>query len=438
VPRPFRDATQWPLRRGTDLVLETHMLPTGRPEAVDFRVGLYFTGEPPTRRPVVVRLGSEALDIPAADASYRVGDDFVVPIDVEAVMVFPHAHYLARQVRGWAELPDGSRQELIWIRDWDFNWQGSYHYAEPMALPAGTRLRAELVFDNSADNPLNPHQPPRRVLWGPRSSDEMADLWVQLLPRREGEGFLLAAEAARHRAQIVRRAQEARLRRDPGDADAHTLLGDVLLELGETVDAIAHYRESLRLRPGVSAVENQMASALLGAGKVDEALGLYAGALEREPDNHQVRVNLAMALAVSGRLEAAEAELRRALELGPGSIEAHLNLGAVLNDLGRPAEARRHLERAVGMRPESATAHFNLANALRGLGELGMAERHYRESMRLDPAYPAAYNNLGVLLGGQGRLEEAAELFRRALALDPEHADARANLAAVERARRGG
>jgi hypothetical protein len=72
-----------------------------------------------------------------------------------------------------AILPDGTRKPLIRIDDWDFNWQNSYRFREPLFLPAGTVVEVEGHFDNSADNPRNPIKPPVKVHWGEGTHDEM-------------------------------------------------------------------------------------------------------------------------------------------------------------------------------------------------------------------------------------------------------------------------
>jgi hypothetical protein len=105
-------------------------------------------------------------------------------VDVELTGVIPHAHYLCREMRGWAVLPSGRRVNLITIPDWDFNWQHHYRYAKPFVLPANTRLEMEFLYDNSAGNPRNPNSPPQRVIWGPGSTDEMAGLHFQVIPVR--------------------------------------------------------------------------------------------------------------------------------------------------------------------------------------------------------------------------------------------------------------
>ena len=106
-----------------------------------------------------------------------VTDSFTTPVDVEVQAVQPHAHYRAKEMVGFAQLPDGSLRPLIHIRNWDFRWQHVYRYETPFWLPKGTRLQMRYVYDNSADNPRNPDQPPREVFWGQRSADEMGDLF---------------------------------------------------------------------------------------------------------------------------------------------------------------------------------------------------------------------------------------------------------------------
>jgi len=83
-----------------------------------------------------------------------------------------------------ATLPDGITRPLLWIKNWDFNWQDVYRYKSPVRLPAGTTVTMKWVYDNSVDNPVNPTQPPRLVTFGQRTSDEMSELWFQVYPRR--------------------------------------------------------------------------------------------------------------------------------------------------------------------------------------------------------------------------------------------------------------
>jgi hypothetical protein len=113
------------------------------------------------------------LDIPAGEPHYVVTDDFVLPADVRVYSVYAHAHHLGKEMKVAATLPDGSTKTLLWIPEWDFNWQEFYTYKEPIVLAKGTRLAATITYDNSANNPRNRHHSPQRVRWGLESSDEM-------------------------------------------------------------------------------------------------------------------------------------------------------------------------------------------------------------------------------------------------------------------------
>jgi hypothetical protein len=97
----------------------------------------------------------------------------------------PHAHYLGKEFKASATLPDGRTTPLIWIKDWDFNWQDGYTYKEPIVLPKGSRIDVRITYDNSTDNPRNPSNPPHRVLWGEQSTDEMGSIGFTLMPVRE-------------------------------------------------------------------------------------------------------------------------------------------------------------------------------------------------------------------------------------------------------------
>ena len=179
------------VRAGEDLVMQIHYHPTGKPESDQSRIGLYYSTytarNPPPKHVVDVALVSKQIDIPAGEAAYKVRDHFTLPIDVWALGIIPHAHYIARQMKCWATLPDGKIRWLLRIDDWDFNRQDQYRYAKAFVLPADTRLDMEIEYDNSAANARNPSNPPQRVVWGPDSTDEMAGVHLQAVPVRMEE-----------------------------------------------------------------------------------------------------------------------------------------------------------------------------------------------------------------------------------------------------------
>lgn len=181
---PFQTPADIPelLTGGADLVLQVHYHPDGKPETDRTRVGIYFTARKPTRRAFDIPLGSNRIDIPPGDGAYKVTDHFTIPVEVDAIAINPHAHYVCREMYGYAVLPDGSRRTLIRIPDWNFDWQQQYTYATPIRLPAETRVEMEFTYDNSDANLRNPNHPPRRVTWGPGSRDEMAGLHIEVAP----------------------------------------------------------------------------------------------------------------------------------------------------------------------------------------------------------------------------------------------------------------
>ena len=183
--QPYRDPSlAWELAPGTDLVVQLHMLPSGRPEHVSVRVGFYYAEGPPERTPALLRLGRKDIDIPAGEDHYTLRDEFTLPVDVHVAGIYPHAHYLGKQMAVYADLPDGHREWLIRIDEWDFNWQDDYRYAQPVHLPRGAKIVMEYAYDNSAENPFNPHDPPQRIFYGLHSSNEMGDMTLQVVPRK--------------------------------------------------------------------------------------------------------------------------------------------------------------------------------------------------------------------------------------------------------------
>jgi len=177
-PASARDGVAHTIKKGADLVMQIHYHLDGRQETDQSSIGLTFAKEPPTKGLTLYVLGNEHIDIPAGDSQYVVKASGVLPMDAEAVAIFPHAHYLCKDMKVDAHLPDGTVKPLIWIKDWDFNWQGAYRYASPVKLPKGTRLEMQYTYDNSADNPHNPSNPPKEVKFGEQTTNEMAFAFV--------------------------------------------------------------------------------------------------------------------------------------------------------------------------------------------------------------------------------------------------------------------
>ena len=394
VPVMERSENAWTLQPGTDFVLLLHMIAGAGSETVQPEIGLFFSDTPPTRTPISVKLEAKAIDIPAGEPDYVVEDSYVLPVDVEAVSVYPHAHYLGKEVRGTATLPDGSQRDLLWIRQWDFRWQDRYRYRSPLFLPKGTRLSMRFTFDNSSANPGNRFDPPQRVRFGPRSTDEMAQLWLEVVPRRAEDAAILTADFVRRSMLAAIAAAEMEVRLDPSIAGAHNVLATRYLTAGRVADARAQLEEALRLDP-------------------------------RDAEAHS---NLGVVLQAQGRLNDGLEHLRTAVRLKPKDDSVRFNLGGGLLAVGQPDAAMREFETAIALNPENAAAHFNLAVILGPRNRLDEAIVHLQRAVEINPRNADAYHNLSVAYGLQRRIEEAVAAAQAAVRLKPDSAPAQEQL----------
>ena len=185
--RPLPGDLALPLPKGADLILASHFHPSGKAEMEKMTVGIYFADKEPSRKLYEIQVPpafgrGAGIDIPAGKKDYRVEDTFTLPVDAEAIRVSGHAHYVCQEMKMTAKLPDGSEIPLLYIDNWDLDWQDSYEFKEPVQLPAGTVVKSVLIYDNSAENPDNPFDPPRRIRWGRESTDEMGSISLLAVP----------------------------------------------------------------------------------------------------------------------------------------------------------------------------------------------------------------------------------------------------------------
>lgn len=173
TPHPLRNGMGRELQKGSDLVLQIHYHPSGKVESDQSTVGIHFVKQPSRKVVAPIVVIDRGLYIPAGAERHRMSGSYTLPADTTMVAVIPHMHLLGRETKVTATLPDGQVEPLVWIKDWNFNWQDQYHLAEPRRFPKGTRLDVEAVYDNSDQNPLNPNSPPKEVTWGEQTTDEM-------------------------------------------------------------------------------------------------------------------------------------------------------------------------------------------------------------------------------------------------------------------------
>ena len=481
----------WRLDPGNDLILNMHLKPSGKPEVAAAQIGLYFTDQPPSKQPMLLQLEHDsALDIPAGERNFVVEDALRLPVDVEVLGIYPHAHYLGKRMEAWATLPDQQKKWLILIPSWDIDRQSVYRYRSPVFLPKGSIVHMRYTYDNSAANEHNPHLPPVRVKAGNRSEDEMAHLWLQVLPVNT------PANGPDPRLLLEEAWMRNWLSKDPHDIIPLYNLASALASQGKYQDAIVAYRHALALHPGDERTLNELGAALENSGDWQQAQKVFLEDIATHPDTCNARFNLARsdlkhdqasaaeqqfrtmlaqcptdasvhsglgaALESEGQSGAAEAEFHAALEIDAHDFTALFNLGDLALQANQPQQASALLEAAVKQRPRDADAHQHLAEAYALSGRIPDAVVQLHEAIGLAPANPDLHgllsqalastgqleqaiaerkaalrlraddaddwNNLGVLEARAGRIAEAREDFRHALQLVPDHAQARTNL----------
>jgi len=426
-PAAESDGIPWRLDPGTDLILNLHMRPRGKTETVQPEVGLYFTDQPPTKFPMLLQLENDrSLHIPGGDSHFVVTDDFKLPLDVQVLAIYPHAHYLGKEIQGFATLPDGSKRWLIWIRDWNFDWQGVFRYRSPVLLPKGSTLHMRWTYDNSAGNVRNPNHPPKLVEAGNQATDEMSHLWVQVLPVNNSglkldPRLILQTAISRHK-----------IAKDPEDYAAHFNLGAALEAIGQPQEAIEAYRRVLALRPDDEIARNSLGAALQTLGKTEEAIGEYRQVLSARPDYVDAQYDLGSALLSENKGDEAATQFQQVLKARPGDAATHANLGRAFALEGRMNDAEAEFERTLELDPQNADAHYDLGRIFAGQHDYTRASEQFRNALRINPEHASAHSDLGTVLAIQGKFSEAVAEYEAALRIDPDLATARENL---ERAR---
>jgi tetratricopeptide (TPR) repeat protein len=368
--------TAWRLLPGDQLVLHTHMQPTGKPETVRFRIGILFADEPPKRRPVMLRVGSREIDIPAGENAHVERDAYQLPIDVDVHGIFPHAHSLCREIHVAAQLPDGTEQPLLWIERFDENWHDQYRYAQPVRLAAGTEIVTRFTYDNTAANIRNRHNPPRRTVYGSNVDDEMADVYLQVTATHEDQRAVLLEHYEQYDLASKLAGYQKTLEVHSDDVWSRDGLAAGYFQLGQFDAAIRELDARLQQAPDSTFTVTSLGLAHLAAGDYQHAEEKFRAALADDDAYALAWFGLGRVLVATERTDEAAAALRRAVELAPGLAAAHIQLG----DLHL---AHRELESAAAAYTAANEVAPDDANALLKLAEVRAAEQRDNESLRL-------------------------------------------------------
>lgn len=172
VPRHLPDGIGRRVPARSDVILQVHYHPDGKPETDRTRIGLYFSRSPIRRTLHWANASSYDFKLPPGDESIEVKASWFVPVDVEALGVTPHMHALGKDFRMSVTYPNGTSRDLIYIPEWDPAWQDTYYFKELLPLPKGSTVKVVAHYDNSS-HPRNPHKPPKLVRWGHGANEEM-------------------------------------------------------------------------------------------------------------------------------------------------------------------------------------------------------------------------------------------------------------------------
>ncbi len=181
TPRRLPEGLGRMLGKGSDVVVQMHYHPSGKVEKDKSKLGIYFTPKPAENIVGLLPMLSREIRIPAGEKRYNRHVEFTVPETVRVVAMTPHMHLLGKEMKVRAITPEGREIPLVWVKDWNFNWQDTYMCKEQVEVPAGSKFVMDAWYDNSADNPLNPSTPPKEAVWGEQTTNEMCLCFISII-----------------------------------------------------------------------------------------------------------------------------------------------------------------------------------------------------------------------------------------------------------------
>ena len=188
------------LYRRASILLQLHYGPSYTTQTDSSVINIFYARQPVTRYvqtlPIIspATLSNGPFVIPAGQVK-TFHAQYTVPVEATLLSMVPHAHYLSKSWKIWAVKPNGDTIREVKINDWDFRWQGTYRFTSPQRIPAGSRLMADITYDNTANNPRNPNSPPRQVQWGESTLAEMLLVYFEVLPYRPGDENIVLSTA---------------------------------------------------------------------------------------------------------------------------------------------------------------------------------------------------------------------------------------------------
>jgi tetratricopeptide (TPR) repeat protein len=376
ISHPPAQGAAWRLYPHTSLVLHTHMQPTGKPEVVKFRIGIRFIEVPPAQRSVMMRIGTCDIDIPAGERRHTVKDQYTLPIDVDVHTIFPHAHSLCRELQVTAECPDGTRDQLISIANFDENWHDLYRYRAPVRLPRGTKVISTFGYDNSDANVRNRNRPAKRVVYGSNVNDEMADVYLQVTAVNADQRAALMEDYKQYDLKSQVAGYQRSLELYPDNPWSQEALATCFVGLGEPGKAIAILEKRIQEGPKAVFPVVSLGMAMLFSGDPVRAEAKQREAIAMDEKYPLAWFGLGRALAAQKKSDLAEQAFRRTAELAPGYLDARLQLVDLLIMRGELDEARNVCREAVRDSPDASALYLKMA-------EICAKRKNFAESLTL-------------------------------------------------------
>ncbi len=358
------EGTAWLLQPNTDLVVQLRMQATESPEVINPRIGLYFSETPPIKPTDYFLLRSTGIDIPAGESNHLVEQSLSVPVAVSVLGISPRVHTLAKNVEIVAELPNGQQQWLLRIPEWDPQWQRDYRFEEPMVISAGSKMLIRYTFDNSAANSRNPNNPPRRVILDETSSEEMAEVFIELLLHNAAD------RAAIQNAQLNYEIGQA-----GGGAEYFYQVGMEREQLGHIQDAVTAYERTVQEDPKHAKAHNKLGGIYEGQGNKTQAEYYYREAIDADDSFHVARLNLGRFLRRANRQQTAAKVLQDTLDIDPTYLSARVELSGLLVEQKLVKSAIKLLEE--GLKLDPSEPYLNLQ-----VGKLYVMDQKPEASMR--------------------------------------------------------
>ncbi|MEM9157800.1 MAG: tetratricopeptide repeat protein [Verrucomicrobiota bacterium] len=420
TPYQAHPGTAWKLSPNSHLVVQLHLLPSGKEEPVRPEIGFHFSDEPPTRATFVLLLKDSKIDIPAEESNYLVQQSFTLPVDVEVLRLYPHAHYLGKDLQVYAELPNGEQQGLIRISEWDFSWQADYELSEPLPLPKGSNIVMRYTYDNSSQNFRNPNYPPKRIQYGWNSSDEMGEISIQVIVKNQADLQTLQSTYF-----------EYKIAGEPNNPYLRNSLGLSLARSGKAAKAAAHYRRAIELKPDFAAAHNNLGVLYASNGLHSLAEKSFARAIEQLPDYAEALHNNAGVLLERGEIAEAHRLFSLAIEKQPDLNKTRIALAKIDLSQGRFKQAIEHLTAVERSDFDLVSTKTLLAAAFISSGESEAAIVRYQEILQQEPNSFDARYGLGIAHFNLNSYEQAQEHFLAAIRRNPNSIKATAQVSRV-------